>query len=95
MDHFFNVKTLDQVMENLSRFTCMESETISVLDATSRIISEDITAPLDMPGFRRATMDGYAVVSKSTYGATESNPSWLEIAGEVRMGEIPTFSLKP
>ncbi len=94
MDHFFNVKTLDQVMENLSEVSSVGIETISVLDATSRILAEDITATLDIPGFRRATMDGYAVVSKSTFGATESNPAWLEIAGQVNMGGIPTFPLK-
>ncbi|MCK5541218.1 MAG: molybdopterin molybdotransferase MoeA [Desulfobacterales bacterium] len=95
MDHFFNVKTLDQVLENLSRFECMGTEIVSVIDSTSRILAQDITASLDLPGFRRATMDGYAVVAKSTFGATESNPSWLEIAGEVKMGQTPTFSLKP
>ena len=94
MDHFFNVKTLDQVMENLSRFVCMGTETVSVTDSTSRILAQDITASLDIPGFRRATMDGYAVAAKSTFGATESNPSWLEITGEVKMGETPAFSLK-
>ena len=94
MDHFFNVKTLDQVMENLADFPCMDTETVSLTDATSRILAEDITASLDIPGFRRSTMDGYAVISKSTFGATESNPSWLEIAGQVNMGEVPTFSLK-
>ena len=94
MDHFFNVKTLDQVMGNLTDCSCMGTETVSLTDAVSRILSEDITASLDIPGFRRATMDGYAVFSKSTFGATESNPSWLEIAGQVNMGEIPTFSLK-
>jgi molybdopterin molybdotransferase len=95
MDHFFNVKTLDQVMKNLSGFFCMETERVEIADATSRILAQNITAPLDMPGFRRSTMDGYAVVSKSTFGATESNPAWLDIAGEVKMGETPTFDLKP
>jgi molybdopterin molybdotransferase len=94
VDHFFNVKTLGKVMENLSGFACMEAESISVHDATSRILAEDIKAPLDMPGFKRATMDGYAVVAKSTFGATESNPSWLEISGQVHMGEVPSFALE-
>ncbi len=95
MDHFFNVKTLDQVMENLKDFSPLATEKIFLTDATSRILSKDIIASTDIPGFRRATMDGYAVVSKSTFGSTESNPSWLEIAGEVKMGETPAFSLKP
>ncbi len=95
MDHFFNVKTLDWVMGNLTRFSCMDKETVSILDASSRVLSEDITASVDIPGFRRSTMDGYAVSSKSTFGATEANPSWLEIAGEIRMGKTPDFSLGP
>jgi len=95
MDHFFNVKTLDQIMENLSGFACMETERVSVTDALSRILAENITTSLDIPGFRRATMDGYAVVSKSTFGATESNPAWFNIAGEIKMGETPTFTLEP
>ncbi len=94
MDHFFNVKTLSRVMENLSEFSCVETQVVSVLDAQSRILSEDIKASMDIPGFRRATMDGYAVISKSTFGASESNPAWLEIAGQVNMGQVPDFSLK-
>jgi molybdopterin molybdotransferase len=46
-----------------------------------------------MPGFRRATMDGYAVAAKSTFGASESSPAWLEIAGTIAMGEVPDFKI--
>ena len=95
MDHFFNVKTLDQVMDNLSGFSPVQTEKVTLTDSISRVLAEDITALVDIPGFRRSTMDGFAVVSSSTFGATESNPCWLEIAGEIIMGETPTFSLKP
>jgi len=93
MDHFFNVKTLDQVMENLANVEGTGTEMVAITEAVSRILAQDIKASLDIPGFRRATMDGYAVIAKSTFGATESNPSWLEITGQVEMGEVPDFSL--
>ncbi len=40
-------------------------------------------------------MDGYAVVATDTFGASESNPTWLEIAGTVGMGDVPDFNLSP
>jgi molybdopterin molybdotransferase len=39
-------------------------------------------------------MDGYAVQSKNTFGATESLPALLEITGEVSMGEDENISVK-
>ncbi len=95
MNHFFNVKTLEEVMELVQRFPCLDSETVPVSESFSRVLACDLKAPCDMPGFRRATMDGYAVAAKSTFGASESSPAWLEIAGTIAMGEVPDFKLIP
>jgi len=38
-------------------------------------------------------MDGYAVVAADTFGASESMPCYLNVAGEVMMGEIPDQSV--
>jgi molybdopterin molybdotransferase len=38
-------------------------------------------------------MDGYAVRSRDTFGASEAVPALLEVAGEVLMGEIPQQSI--
>ncbi|MBN2418452.1 MAG: molybdopterin molybdotransferase MoeA, partial [Deltaproteobacteria bacterium] len=37
----------------------------------------------------RSIVDGYAVQAKDTFGATESMPAFLELAGEVLMGQNP------
>jgi molybdopterin molybdotransferase len=34
-------------------------------------------------------MDGYAVMAKSTFGASESLPAFLEVTGEIGMGLVP------
>ena len=47
------------------------------------------SAPHALPGFARATVDGFAVRAADTYGASEGLPSYLDLAGEVRMGEPP------
>ncbi len=95
MNHFFKVKSLEEIMERVKDFSPVESEIIPVFDAFSRILAEDLTAKKDLPGFRRATMDGYAVAASSTFGASESNPSWLDIIGTISMGDIPDFVLEP
>ena len=89
MDHFFKVKTLEEVMALTGEFSPVGVETISVSDAFSRVLSKDLVAQKEMPGFKRATMDGYAVAAQSTFGASESHPALLDIAGIVLMGEVP------
>ncbi|MCK5350780.1 MAG: molybdopterin molybdotransferase MoeA, partial [Desulfobacula sp.] len=60
----------------------------------SRVLARDLVAKQDMPGFKRATMDGYAVVASSTFGVSEFSPAWLDIAGTILMGDIPDFILQ-
>jgi len=40
-------------------------------------------------------MDGYAVRAADTFGASESIPGYLILAGEVPMGSRPTFAIHP
>jgi molybdopterin molybdotransferase len=94
MNHFFKVKSLEEVMERVKDFSLVDSELIPVGDAFSRVLARDLVARIDLPGFRRATMDGYAVAANSTFGASESNPAWLTLAGNISMGDIPGFALE-
>jgi molybdopterin molybdotransferase len=95
MNHFFNVKTLEEVWALVAQFPAVGREIIAVEDACSRVLAADLIAGRDLPGFRRATMDGYAVPAASTFGASESSPAWLELAESIRMGQVPDFSLAP
>ncbi|MBU1341635.1 MAG: molybdopterin molybdotransferase MoeA [Proteobacteria bacterium] len=94
MNHFFKVKTLEEVMALTQEFSSVGSEKVPAADAFSRILAQDLIAQKDMPGFRRATMDGYAVEASATFGASESSPAWLDIAGTILMGDIPGFSIE-
>ena len=69
MNHFFKVKSLDQVFERVREFSPpLEPETLPLEEARARVLAQDVQAFEDMPGFRRATMDGYAVAAQSTFG---------------------------
>jgi molybdopterin molybdotransferase len=63
--------------------------------STNRIIADDIIAPLNLPGFRRSAMDGYAIMAKDTYGASTTNPLTLTIQGYVEIGDTNAPVLKP
>ncbi len=69
------------------------SEEIPISEALGRIVAGEITAPEDLPGFDRSTMDGYAVRSADTFGATESMAALLRVVGEIPMGTIPAGAI--
>ncbi|MCD6225403.1 MAG: molybdopterin molybdotransferase MoeA [Deltaproteobacteria bacterium] len=95
MKDFFKVTDLDRIFEYIPEFPVVDSETISLPDTTDRIVAADIISDVDLPGFERATMDGYAVSAASTFGASGGNPAYLNIKGSVVMGESPDFAIEP
>ncbi|MFH1484942.1 MAG: gephyrin-like molybdotransferase Glp, partial [Chloroflexota bacterium] len=67
----------------------MGTEEIGASAALGRVTTEAIRAPENLPAFPRATMDGYAVQARNTYGASEGLPAYLKVVGEVHMGRAP------
>ncbi len=93
----FDVKTMDEVKNIIQlNFTAIENqvETVDIESASERILAAEIYSSEDIPGFNRSMVDGFAVISSDTFGASDSNPAQLEIAFDIKMGEKPIFSLK-
>ena len=59
----------------------LPAETVSLFEATARILASDVISSVDVPGFARSMMDGYALHAEETYGATAYNPLPLRIVG--------------
>jgi molybdopterin molybdotransferase len=53
-----------------------------------------VRAPHALPGIARATVDGFAVRAADTYGVSEGQPGYLDLAGEARMGRPPETALR-
>jgi molybdopterin molybdotransferase len=70
-----------------------DSELIDVPFSLGRILAEDIVAPHPLPDFQRSTVDGYAVRARDTHGASDSLPTYLNLIGEVPMGDAPAFEI--
>jgi putative molybdopterin biosynthesis protein len=65
----------------------------SLLDAQGSVLAERVDAPLDVPGFDRAAMDGYAVRARDTFGASGTDPETLPVLGRVHAGTAPETTL--
>ncbi|WP_348607955.1 molybdopterin biosynthesis protein [Halobaculum rarum] len=72
-----------------------EPETVPLREARGRVLAERIDAELDVPGFDRASMDGYAVRARDTFGADEVDPATLELVGAVHAGAEPDVTVEP
>ncbi|MEW6138275.1 MAG: gephyrin-like molybdotransferase Glp [Thermodesulfobacteriota bacterium] len=79
----------------LAQFTPLNKEAAGIDDALFRVVAEPVIAWEDTPGFDRSTMDGFAVRSAATFGASESSPALFEVVGEIMMGQIHDLSLGP
>jgi len=72
----------------------LQGITVAIDESYKRVLAEDILSPEDVPAFSRSTVDGFAVDSTDTFGATEGLPSYLYVTHEISMGEEPVFRLK-
>jgi len=89
--------TVEKALELLLKHTPFKRPpeiNLSIDNSCGMIISRDVISPEDLPAFDRSTVDGYAVNSSDTFGATESLPAYLVIRGEIMMGEKPEIKLK-
>ena len=71
-----------------------DDETVPLREARGRVLAERIDAELDVPGFDRASVDGYAVQAADTFGADEADPARLELAGVDLSGQIGRASCR-
>ena len=71
------------------------TETIPLDAAEGRVLAERVDATLDVPGFDRSALDGYALRARATFGATETDPATFDLVGTVEAGERPTVNLDP
>lgn len=72
----------------LAGITTLPPEDVGVGECAGRVLAGDVISGHNVPAFRRATMDGYAVRADDTYGSSAYNPLSLEVVGESLPGSI-------
>ena len=58
------------------------AEVVALEQLLGRVLAEDIRSEVDVPGFDRSNMDGFAVHASDTYGASEAGPMRLRLNAE-------------
>ena len=71
---------LDQHVRKLPR------EEVPLLECVGRVLAEDVEAGVDVPGFARSAMDGYALKGEESFGASEYDPIRFELVGTALPG---------
>lgn len=73
------------------KITDVEEHPLS--EVLGRVVAADVVSPIDIPTFNRAAMDGYAVFSEDTQGASATAPIPLRLAGSIPIGITPKLRL--
>jgi molybdopterin molybdotransferase len=64
----------------------LTAETVPLRLAAGRVLAASVVSDVDVPGFDRAMMDGYAVDADGTEGASAYTPLQLNVVGESMPG---------
>lgn len=75
----------------------LEGESVPLLECVGRVLAEAVDAEVDVPGFARSAMDGYALRGEESFGASAYDAIRLKVvgtslpgapfSGELRRGE--------
>lgn len=76
--------------------TPLPAERVSLAAAVGRVLAGDVVAPIDVPPFDRANVDGFALRAADTIGANDAAPRALDLNAEViACGHAPQIEIRP
>ena len=71
-------------------------ERVGLEVALGRVLAEDVQADVDVPGFDRSNMDGFAIRAEDSFGASEEKPIRLVLLEEtIPTGVLPKSEVGP
>jgi molybdopterin molybdotransferase len=72
----------------LNEVNALEAESVPILESLGQVLAEDIKSDINVPPLDNSAMDGYAVWSQDTKGASEKTPRVLRVIDIVLAGSI-------
>ena len=98
-EQFLEVVSAEEARARFARHVDLApvpGETVKLADALGRVLAHDVIAPIDVPPFDRANVDGFALRSADTAGASDTAPRRLSLNGEVIVcGHPPALEVAP
>ena len=76
--------------------TPLPGERVTLAAALGRVLADDLAAPIDVPPFDRANVDGFALRAADSAGAADGAPKQIALNAEViACGHAPKIEVKP
>jgi putative molybdopterin biosynthesis protein len=91
-EQFLNVIDRDEAERRFHAaldLTPLGAEEVPLAEALGRVLAQDVVAPLDVPSFDRANVDGFALRAEDTFGAREEEPRRLRLNQETLATGMP------
>jgi len=85
-DQFLQVVDRDEAIARFHAHLALKplaAERVPLTQSLNRVLAKAVIAEVDVPGFDRANVDGFAVRAVDTAGASERSPRVLELNAEV------------
>jgi putative molybdopterin biosynthesis protein len=83
---FLDVITRDEATARFRQHLTLAplgAETVPLRSALHRVLAADVIAGVDVPGFDRANVDGFAVIAADTFGAMDERPVTAVLNDEI------------
>src|SRR5499427_3385384 len=98
-EQFLDVVDRDTAIDRFYRHLDLHplgAETVSLSQALGRVLARSVLADVDVPGFDRSSVDGFAVRAADTVGGSEREPKALGLNNEVLTpGTVPQLAVAP
>jgi putative molybdopterin biosynthesis protein len=98
-EQFLEVVSAEEARTRFERsldLTPLLAERVSLAAAVGRVLANDLAAPIDVPPFDRANVDGFALRAADSAGAAEGAPKQVALNTEViACGHAPKVEVKP
>ena len=98
-EQFLDVVDRDTAIDRFYRHLDLRplgAETVPLSQALGRVSARPVVADVDVPGFDRSSVDGFAVRAADTVGASERAPKALALNGEILTpGTMPQLTVAP
>jgi molybdopterin molybdotransferase len=88
--------SVEEALEKiLKEVEVLNEEKVPILNALGQVLAEDIKSDIAIPPLDNSAMDGYAVLSRDTAGASETSPRLLHVIDTVMAGSISRKEVIP
>ncbi|PWC34769.1 molybdopterin biosynthesis protein MoeA [Azospirillum sp. TSO35-2] len=98
-DQFLEVVSGDEARARFHRHLALGpcgEESVPLAAVLGRVLAADVVAAVDVPGFDRSVVDGFAVRAADTVGAADDRPVELRLNDEVlAAGHAPVLTVEP